>query len=62
MSSTGQVEQWGRLPVQICLPNGTRKRFKIGVRLLFLESTRTTKLYDRRVDEVTLDEVERIAI
>jgi hypothetical protein len=32
------------------------------IRLLFFESTRTTKLYDRRVDEVTLDEVERIAI
>jgi hypothetical protein len=31
-------------------------------RLLFLESPRTMKLYDRRVDEVTLDEVERIAI
>jgi hypothetical protein len=30
--------------------------------LLFLESPRTTKLYDRRMDEVTLDEVERIAI
>jgi len=26
------------------------------------ESPRTTKLYDRRGDEITLDEVERIAI
>jgi hypothetical protein len=26
------------------------------------ESPRTTKLYDRRQDEVSLDEVERIAI
>jgi integrase len=26
------------------------------------ESPRTTKLYDRRADEITLDEVERIAI
>jgi hypothetical protein len=26
------------------------------------ESPRTTKLYDRTVDEITLDEVERIAI
>src|SRR4029077_9025568 len=26
MSSTGQVEHRGRLPVQICLPNGTSKR------------------------------------
>jgi hypothetical protein len=26
------------------------------------ESPRTTKLYDRRADEMTLDEVERIGI
>jgi integrase len=26
------------------------------------ESPRTTKLYDRRVEEISLDEVERIAI
>jgi hypothetical protein len=26
MSSTGQVEQGGLVPVQMCLPNGTSKR------------------------------------
>jgi hypothetical protein len=26
------------------------------------ESPRTTKLYDRRTDEISLDEIERIAI
>jgi hypothetical protein len=26
MSSTGQVEQRGRVPVQMCFPNGTSRR------------------------------------
>jgi hypothetical protein len=30
--------------------------------VLAIESPRTTKLYDRREEEISLDEVERIAI
>jgi hypothetical protein len=62
MSSTGQVEQWGETARADMLAERDKEAIQNRVKLPFLESTRTTKLYDRRVDEVTLDEAERIAI
>ena len=42
------------------LPNGGRR--ELAQQLAAHESPRTTALYDRRDDEVTVDEVERILI
>jgi len=39
-----------------------KERFEADVRSGCHASTRTTQLYDRRRDEVSLDEVERIVI
>jgi hypothetical protein len=47
------------------LPAGLRDRALIGFMVYFfarIGATRTTQLYDRRRDEVSLDEVERIVI
>ena len=37
-------------------------RLEVAQQIAGHESIRTTKLYDRRADEITLDEVERIGI
>jgi len=39
-----------------------RGRMQLDRSPAFHESPRTTKLYDRRNDEISLDEIERIAI
>jgi hypothetical protein len=46
--------------VLLTLPNGGR--VEIAQQIAGHESSRTSGLYDRRDDEITLDEVERIAI
>jgi hypothetical protein len=40
----------------------TRARFEAAQHIANHESPRTTKLYDRRSDEISLDEVEKISI
>jgi len=43
-------------------PKFGRKAFSAAPPISACESPRTTKLYDRTGDEITLDEVERISI
>jgi hypothetical protein len=42
-----------------CLPGG---KLEVAQQIADHESPRTTKLYDRRQDEISLDEIERITI
>jgi len=47
------------VPDPVCVAKTEEKRLDVNANH---ESPRTTKLYDRRQDEISLDEVERIAI
>ena len=49
-------------PVQICPLSASVSKILMMAQMAAYESPRTTKLYDRTGDQITLDEVERIAI
>ena len=46
----------------MCFYTGTGSKLEVAQQMANHESARTTGLYDRRNDQVSLDEVERILI
>ena len=62
-NASGGVGIFMSIPFELPgLPPASKRRHKNAQAIAAHESPKTTKLYDRTSDEITLDEVERIAI